>query len=147
MNDALNAIVGRLLPAQAERVAQLAVDSAASVPGVSRLDWQRDPRMPQAYAAQLRPASILPLPSVGLLWNARMFAIKKLYFPFMEQIARNILFLRDNNLGPFGLQPPILDAVAGPSLGNVVPGHAWMKYPLAAAALLGVGFMVRRRLA
>lgn len=138
VNDALNAIVGRLLPAQAERVAQLAVDSAASVPGVSRLDWQRDPRTPlemyaglapdprtpQAYAAQLRPASILPLPSVGLLWNARMFAIKKLYFPLMEQIARNILFLRTNNLGPFGLQPPILDAIAGPSLGNVVPGHA-----------------------
>gem|GEM_PF-5151929 len=136
VNDDLNNIVSNLLPAQAARMAQFTVDSIGLVPGIAQMQWQHDQRLPaQMYAglkfdartpgdfySHSRVVSLLPLPGVGLLWEFRMRVIKTVYVPLMKQIARDVKFLHDVNLLPSGLTPPVLDIIAGPSLGNVLPG-------------------------
>lgn len=136
VNDELNNIVSNLLPAQSVRGAQFTIDSIALVSGITANQWRHDSRLPEQVYAQLmfdartpaefyahsEQASLLPLPGVGLLWKFRMKVFKKLYLPLLKQIARNLRFLDDNNFLPTGLAPPVIDIVAGPSLGNVLPG-------------------------
>jgi len=138
VNDQLNNIVSNLLPAQAARMSQFTVDAVSLVPGIAQLHWQRDQRLPaQAYAdlmfdprtpgdfySQSRKAFLLlPLPGLVTVERVRLEVFKKVYLPLMAQIIRDVDFLRNANLLPTGLNPPVLDIVAGPSLGNVLPGY------------------------
>jgi hypothetical protein len=129
VNTELNEIVSDLLPNQAVNVAQLTVDAIDTVPGIVYQDWQFDPLGPETLFAGLQrdprgPGALYAEPQkafsmIGLMTSTsianslRSRYIKTVYKPIMKHIARMVNFLRTQNLGPFGLNPPTLDFVFG----------------------------------
>lgn len=137
VNNELNNIVSNLLPGQATQLAQFIADSIATVPGITFLDWRLNPGIPQnllavlqpdlmapgGFYASVEPASLLPLPSVPLIWRVRWNVFENLYFPLLQYITRNTIFLRKQNLLPSSATAPVITDVLGPSIGNLVPGN------------------------
>jgi len=131
VNNALNNIVSNLIPNQAVDVAQYAVGIIDTIPGIAGLPpglrWNLltpaemfagftvDLLGPAAYYAQADNAQFL----VGLLMSQsianglRSQYIKRVYKPIMKHIAKNMAVLRQMNLLPSGLDPPLLDFVFG----------------------------------
>ncbi len=129
VNTELNDIVSNLLPNQAVDVAQFTVDVIDTAPGIVRLDWQfdllkpenmfaglqQDRRGPEAFYAEPQKAFTLIglMTSQSIANGLRSQYVKNVYKPLMKFIANNMKFLREQNLGPFGLNPANIDFVFG----------------------------------
>jgi len=129
VNTELNDIVSNLLPNQAVDVAQFTVDVIDTAPGIVRLDWQFDLLKPESMFAGLQqdrsgPEAFYAEPQkaftlIGLMTSQsianglRSQYVKNVYKPLMKFIANNLKFLREQNLGPFGLDPANISFVFG----------------------------------
>jgi hypothetical protein len=133
VNTELNNLVSNLVPNQTATVTQMMIDVLGTIPGIVKLNHElpltfyaglkTDGREPMAFYSETKETFLAGLMMSQSIANGlRSQYIKQVYKPIMKHIAKNLWFLRNQNLGPFGLNPPVLDFVFGPGASAIFEG-------------------------
>ncbi|MBI4849844.1 MAG: hypothetical protein HY808_14940 [Nitrospirae bacterium] len=134
VNTELNNLVSNVMPNQTATAAQMEIDVLGTIPGIVKLNHElpltlyaglkTDGREPLAFYSETKPVFLLVsfMMSESIANGLRSQYIKKVYKPIISFIMKNLWFLRNQNLGPFGLNPPGLDFVFGPGASVIFEG-------------------------